>query len=48
MERMKATDFPKEVMRLFDGYVHGGLSRRQFLDRAAKYSAGGLTAAALP
>ena len=47
MERMKATDFPKEVMRLFDGYVHGGLSRRQFLDRAAKYSVGGFTAAAM-
>ena len=47
MERMKASDFPKEVMRLFDGYVHGGLSRRQFLDRAAKYSVGGFTAAAM-
>ncbi|OGA22294.1 MAG: carboxymethylenebutenolidase [Betaproteobacteria bacterium RIFCSPLOWO2_02_FULL_67_26] len=47
MERMKATDFPKEVLRLFDGYVHGGLSRRQFLDRAAMYSVGGFTAAAM-
>jgi carboxymethylenebutenolidase len=47
MQRMKASDFPKEVMRLFDGYVHGGLSRRQFLDRAAKYSVGGFTAAAM-
>ncbi len=47
MERKKATDFPKEVLRLFDGYVHGGLSRRQFLDRAAKYAIGGFTAAAM-
>ena len=47
MERMKAADFPKEVLKLFDGYVHGGLSRRQFLDRAAKYSVGGFTAAAM-
>jgi carboxymethylenebutenolidase len=47
MERMKATDFPKEVLKLFDGYVHGGLSRRQFLDRASKYAVGGLSAAAM-
>ena len=47
MERMKATDFPREVLKLFDGYVHGGLSRRQFLDRAAQYAVGGLSAAAM-
>src|SRR5688572_18004256 len=47
MERMKASDFPKEVMKLFDGYVHGGLSRRQFLDRAAQYAVGGFSAAAM-
>ena len=47
MDRMKATDFPKEVLKLFDGYVHGGLSRRQFLDRASKYAVGGFTAAAM-
>ena len=47
MERMKATDFPREVMKLFDGYVHGGLSRRQFLDRAAKYAIGGMSATAM-
>jgi carboxymethylenebutenolidase len=32
---------------LFDGYVHGGISRRQFLDRAKKFAVGGVTAAAL-
>jgi carboxymethylenebutenolidase len=47
MERMKASDFPREVLKLFDGYVHGGLSRRQFLDRASKYAVGGLSAAAM-
>lgn len=36
MERKKASDFPPEVLKLFDGYVHGALSRRDFLDRAAK------------
>src|SRR6185436_2634686 len=29
------------------GYVHGGLSRRDFLDRAAKYAIGGFTATAM-
>jgi len=47
MERKKATDFPPEVLKLFDGYVHGKISRRDFLDRAAKYAVGGFTAAAM-
>jgi carboxymethylenebutenolidase len=47
MERKKASDFPQEVLNLFDGYVHGRLSRRDFLDNAAKYAVGGFTAAAM-
>jgi carboxymethylenebutenolidase len=47
MERKKAGDFPPEVLRLFDGYVHGAISRREFLDRAAKFAIGGFTAAAM-
>ncbi len=47
MERKKASDFPPEVMQLFDGYVHGNMSRRDFLDGAAKFAVGGLTAAAM-
>jgi carboxymethylenebutenolidase len=47
MERKKASDFPQELLNLFDGYVHGGISRRAFLDRAQKFAAGGVTAAAL-
>ena len=47
MERKKATDFPPEVLKLFDGYIHGMLSRRDFLDHAAKYAVGGFTAAAM-
>ena len=35
------------MLKLFDGYVHGGLTRRDFLDRAAKYAVGGFTAAAM-
>jgi carboxymethylenebutenolidase len=47
MERKKASDFPQELLNLLDGYVHGTLSRRAFLDRAQKFAVGGVTAAAL-
>jgi carboxymethylenebutenolidase len=47
MERKKATDFDPEVLALFDQYVHGGISRRGFLDRAQRYAVGGLTAVSL-
>ena len=47
MQRMKASDFPKEVMSLFDRYVHGGIDRREFIDKASKYAVGGMTAAAM-
>ena len=47
MERKKASDYPQEVLDLFDGYVHGRMNRRDFLDRAAKYAVGGFTAAAM-
>jgi carboxymethylenebutenolidase len=47
MERKKAGDFPQEVLNLFDGFVHGTMTRRDFLDRAAKYAIGGFTAAAM-
>ena len=47
MERKKASDFPQELLDLFDGYVHGGISRRQFLDGAQRFAVGALTAAAL-
>lgn len=47
MERKKASDFPPEVLKLFDGYVHGQLDRREFLDRAAKFAVGAFTATAM-
>ena len=43
VERTTAADFPQELLNLFDHYVHGEISRRQFLDGAAKYAVGGLT-----
>ena len=47
MERKKASDFPQELLSLFDEYVHGQISRRSFLDRAQKFAVGGITATAL-
>jgi carboxymethylenebutenolidase len=47
MERKKASDFDPELLSLFHRYVHGGISRREFLDGAAKFAVGGLTAMAL-
>ncbi|MFD2438813.1 YghX family hydrolase [Modicisalibacter luteus] len=35
------------MLELYDGYVHGHISRREFLDRAGQFAVGGLTAAAL-
>lgn len=47
MERKKASDFPQELLNLFDLYVHGEISRRSFLDGAQKFAVGGVTAVAL-
>ena len=47
MPRLTAADFAPEVLQLFDQYVHGGLSRRGFLDGAGKYAIGGMTAVGL-
>lgn len=46
-DRMKASDFPKEVLTLFDKYVHGMIDRRAFLEGAAMFTVGGLTAAGI-
>jgi carboxymethylenebutenolidase len=47
MERKTAHDFDQDLLILFDAYVHGGIDRRTFLDRAAKFAVGGVTAAML-
>jgi len=44
MERMKATDFPQELLNLFDQYIHGDVDRRAFLEGAQKFAVRGLTA----
>ncbi|HEX5832737.1 MAG TPA: dienelactone hydrolase family protein, partial [Pyrinomonadaceae bacterium] len=47
MERKVASDYPQELLDLFHEYQHGDISRRTFLDRAAKFAVGGLTVAAI-
>jgi carboxymethylenebutenolidase len=47
MERKKASDFPQELLNLFDRYVHGEIQRREFLEGAQKFATGSVTAVAL-
>ena len=47
MTRLTAKDFPQELLELYDFYAHGRITKREFLDRAAKYAVGGMTAMAL-
>ena len=37
----EASDFDPRVLKLFDGYVHGTVSRRQFIDQAAAFTVSG-------
>jgi len=45
--RLVASDFDPELLGLFDLYVHGLVDRRGFLERAAKFTGAGMTAAGL-
>lgn len=45
--RLKASDFPQEVLALFDQYVHGLIDRRGFMDGASRFTAGGMTASVM-
>ena len=47
MTRKTAKDFEPEVLQLFDQYVHGDISRRGFLQSAARVTAGTVAAEAL-
>ncbi|WP_438482431.1 dienelactone hydrolase family protein [Oleiharenicola lentus] len=47
MERKNAQEFDQELLYLYDYYAHGQIDRRTFLERAAKFAVGGLTAVAL-
>ena len=45
--RKTAHDYDQELLALFDAYVHGDIDRRKFLERAAKFAVGSVTAAML-
>ena len=47
MTRQTARDFHPEVLKLFDQYVHGRITRRGFLDAASKFAVGGVSAEGL-
>ena len=40
MPRLTAKDFAPQLLELYDYYAHGRISRREFLDRAAVFTAG--------
>lgn len=43
--RKKASDFDQRILEYFDGYVHGRMSKREFIEKAGKYTAAGVTGA---
>lgn len=47
MKRKTAADFDPRLLEMYDGYVHGKMSKRDFLANAGKYAAVGVTAAAV-
>jgi carboxymethylenebutenolidase len=47
MDRKTSADFDQELLNLFDRYVHGDIDRRGFLEGAARYAVGGMTASML-
>lgn len=47
IRRKTAKDFPQELLDLYDFYAHGRITKREFLDGAAKFAVAGITAAML-
>ena len=43
----KSSAYDQRILNLFDGYVHGKITRRQFIDQAAAFTAAGVSAAAV-
>lgn len=44
MTRQTAADFPVDVLKAFDQFTHGDITRRSFLDRVARFAVAGITA----
>ena len=45
--RKTAADFDPRILEIFDGYVHGTVSKRAFIAQAGRYAAAGVTGAML-
>lgn len=45
--RLTAKDFDQGLLDLYDFYAHGKITKREFLEKAGKYTVGGATALAL-
>ncbi|WP_284164427.1 YghX family hydrolase [Frigidibacter sp. SD6-1] len=45
--RKSAKDFDPRILEIFDGYVHGRMTKRAFIEQAGKYAAAGVTGAAI-
>ncbi len=43
--RKTARDFDQRILEIYDGYVHGKMSKREFISQAGKYTAVGVTGA---
>ncbi|WP_068114376.1 YghX family hydrolase [Tropicimonas marinistellae] len=43
--RKRAQDFDQRILEIFDGYVHGKISKRDFMKQAGQYAAAGVTGA---
>ena len=43
--RKKASDFDPRILEIFDGYVHGKITKREFIAQAGRYAAAGVTGA---
>ena len=43
--RKTAADFHPAILEIFDGYVHGKVSKREFISQAGKFAAAGITGA---
>ena len=43
--RKKASDFDPHILEIFDGYVHGKITKREFIAQAGRYTAAGVTGA---
>ena len=45
IERKRASDFHPRILEIFDGYVHGAISKRDFIRQAGQFAVAGVTGA---